>query len=202
MKTKNEHTMVKIYTKTGDQGETSLFTGHRVPKSSEYINALGTVDEANSAIGAGIALLPKEEKYRAVKEQLEFVQHALFDIGAALATPRSLAESKKVTKTHFDAEETALLEKWIDAMDLELPKLTFFILPGGHEASAMLQLARSISRRAEREVLPLFEKGDVSEKVLIYLNRLSDYLFVLARFVNHLSGNAETRWEHNKTRDI
>lgn len=194
--------MVKIYTKTGDQGETSLFTGHRVQKSSPYIEALGCVDECNSAIGASLSFLPKNEKFKEVKDQLEFVQHALFDIGAALATPRSLAPSNKVSKTHFDPEETALLEQWIDAMDSQLSKLTYFILPGGHPASAMLHLARSICRKSEREVFPLSQKADVSENVLIYLNRLSDYLFVLSRFVNHLTQHEETRWQPHHKKDM
>lgn len=190
--------MVKIYTKTGDKGQTSLFTGHRVPKNSHYIAALGSVDECNSSIGASMAFLPKEPEFQEVWKQLEFVQHALFDIGAALATPRSLAPSNKVSKTHFDADEISLLEKWIDKMETSLPKLTYFILPGGHPAAAMLHIARSICRKAEREVVPLSEKADVSENVLIYLNRLSDYLFVLARYVNSLAHQEETRWEHNK----
>ena len=190
--------MVKIYTKTGDQGQTSLFTGHRVPKNSHYIDALGTVDECNSAIGAAISLLPAEKKFSEVKAELEFVQHALFDIGAALATPRSLASSPKISKTRFDSDEITLLEKWIDKMELELPKLTYFILPGGDPAASFLHLARSICRRAERDALRLAEKADVSENVLVYLNRLSDYLFVLSRYVNLLAGCEETRWEHNK----
>lgn len=190
--------MVKIYTKTGDQGQTSLFTGHRVPKNSPYMDAIGTVDECNSAIGAAISLLSSDKKFKEVKAELEFVQHALFDIGAALATPRSLASTPKISKTRFDSEEITLLEKWIDKMDTELPKLTYFILPGGHPASALLHLARSICRRSEREAYPLAQNADVSENVLVYLNRLSDYLFVLSRYVNLLAGCEETRWKHNK----
>lgn len=188
---------VKIYTRTGDKGDTSLFTGQRVPKDDPFIDALGTVDECNCALGSAIALLPEQDSLNAVREQLITIQHALFDVGAALATPRNTAAAAKLTLTRFDDDSTKSLEKWIDNMDAELPKLAAFILPGGHPAGAMLHLARSFCRRAERQVLPLYRRGDVSDNVLIYLNRLSDYLFVLSRYVNMQCNRPETIWEHN-----
>lgn len=189
---------MKIYTKTGDKGITSLFTGDRVNKHHPLIEALGAVDECNSAIGAAVSLLPSTAEIKTTRIQLETIQHALFDIGAALATPRTKASEKKIEKTRFDSEETALLEKWIDQMDESLPVLRTFILPGGHPSGAMLHLARGLVRRAERIIIPLFEQGDVTNAVLIYLNRLSDYLFVASRYVNNNIGVPETPWEQNK----
>lgn len=191
---------MKIYTKTGDKGETSLYTGKRVPKNDQNVIALGTVDETNTAIGAAIALIPQDNKtLKELERQLIIIQHALFDVGAALATPRTSASEQKIKKTRFDEEETALLEKWIDEMELELPTLHSFILPGGHPAGAMLHLARSICRRAERVVIPMNQKGDVPDVVLIYINRLSDYLFVASRFLNHVLKRPETKWQPHLT---
>lgn len=188
----------KIYTRTGDQGETSLFTGQRVSKDDPFIHALGTVDECNCAIGSALSFIPKQETYEPLIHQLEIIQHALFDLGAAIATPRTRAANKKIEKTRFDEEETLLLEKWIDEMTQCVPPLHTFILPGGHPSGAMLHLARVICRRAEREVVPLRKHADVSENVYIYLNRLSDYLFTVSRYINHLTQTPETLWQHNK----
>lgn len=193
---------MKVYTKTGDEGETSLFSGQRVAKNDPFVEALGSVDECNSAIGVAVSLLGTDPKLRQVKEQLEIIQHALFDVGAALATPRTKAVSSKINKTRFDGQATEFLETWIDAMDGILPPLKAFILPGGHPAGGMLHLARSICRRAERVVVPLNKKADTPSEILIYLNRLSDYLFVASRYVNHLTERPETIWEHHKTSTI
>lgn len=189
--------MVRIYTRSGDKGETSLFSGERVPKNDPLIEALGSIDECNSAIGVGIAHLPPDKKFSQTKEQLITIQHALFDLGAAIATPRTRAERDKIDKTRFDEEEISLLEQWIDEMDAGLPKLNHFILPGGHPCGAMLHLARSLCRRAERLVIPLKQNEDVSDKIICYLNRLSDYLFIASRWVNHLTDIPETRWEQH-----
>lgn len=189
--------MAKIYTKTGDKGETSLFTGERVTKNHTFLDALGTVDECNCAIGAAISQLPAKG-LEEVRRQLEIIQHALFDLGAALATPRTTATPRKINQTRFDETATQSIEQWIDTMEETLPKLHTFVLPGGHPAGALLHLARSICRRAERMVVPLNTSGDVADCVLIYLNRLSDYLFVLSRYVNHQLGRTETLWEHHK----
>lgn len=187
-----------IYTRTGDKGMTSLFSGERVPKDNPFIDAIGTVDEGNSAIGLALSLLPQEENFKSTRSQLELIQHALFDVGAALATPRTCHETKKLEKTRFDHEAIELLEKWIDAMDVQLPVLKKFILPGGHSAGAALHLSRSIIRRAERLVMPLYEQADVTQAVLVYLNRLSDYLFIVSRFVNQQLQLPETHWEPHK----
>lgn len=189
---------MKIYTKTGDKGETSLFTGQRVPKNDPFIEALGSVDECNSSIGAALAFLPENSQMISIREQLETIQHALFDVGAALATPRTRAVQTKLEKTRFDQEEVETIESWIDEMELKLPKLHAFILPGGHPCGALLHVARSICRRAERRVLPLHRNADVSDSVVIYLNRLSDYLFCLSRYVNYISKSPETQWMPHK----
>lgn len=189
---------MKIYTRTGDKGETTLFTGQRILKNDPLFDAIGTVDECNSTLGMAIAMLENEHALAQVKEQLTLVQHALFDVGAALATPRTRAETNKVNKTRFDSEATKLLEEWIDRMEAHLPPLNTFILPGGHPSGATLHMARSICRRAERLVVPLNKRADVSDNVLIYLNRLSDYLFVVSRFVNHQLNIPETKWEPHK----
>lgn len=190
---------MKIYTRTGDKGMTSLFTGEKVPKNHDFIEALGDVDEGNSAIGMALAFLPDIKLLESTKNQLETIQHALFDVGAALATPRSKASEKKLEKTRFDHESITCIEHWIDEMEAQLPTLMHFILPGGHPAGAMLHLARSVIRRAERNVTSLYKNGDIVQDVFIYLNRLSDYLFVASRFVNHILGVPETLWQPHKT---
>lgn len=189
---------MKVYTKTGDKGQTALFTGERVEKDDAFIEALGAIDECNSAVGAALALLPKIDSLKDLREQLIIIQHALFDVGAAVATPRTRAPNTKLNKTRFDHQATEFLEKWIDAMESHLPKLSSFILPGGHPSGAMLHLARSLCRRAERRVIPIYRTSDISEDVLVYLNRLSDYLFVASRYLNLLTSSPETIWEHHK----
>ncbi len=190
--------MTKIYTRTGDSGETSLFNGKRVLKNDPLIDALGTVDECNCAIGLAISYLPEELCFDVVREQLETIQHGLFDLGASLATPRTTSSANKVEKTRFDDEEIAFLEQWIDEYVEELPPLTTFILPGGHPCGAALHLARGICRRAERLVISLQKEGIVSKNVVVYLNRLSDYLFTVSRHLNMLCKKPETLWEHHK----
>lgn len=187
---------MKIYTKTGDKGKTSLYTGQRVSKSDPLIEAIGIIDECNSAIGVALSFLP--EKLRDLKMQLEHIQHALFDLGAHVATPRTRAKGNKLEKTRFDAEEVEKLEHWIDTLDAKLPQLKTFILPGGHSSGAMLHLARSICRTSERLITPIYENSEVSDHVMRYLNRLSDYLFVASRFVNHELGSPEVLWEAHK----
>ena len=187
--------MTKIYTKTGDQGETSLFSGHRVSKNDPTIDALGTVDEANCAIGQAIAFLPPGAPFEEIRKQLVTIQNTLFDLGASLATPRTRAPEQKLKKTRFGNEGVVQLEEWIDALDNLLPQLRTFILPGGHPAGAQLHNARVITRRAERLIVPIHQHSDVSESVLTYINRLSDYLFVAARTVNHLAHIPEYQWQ-------
>jgi cob(I)alamin adenosyltransferase len=186
---------MKIYTKTGDAGETSLFTGKRIPKNDPFIEALGTVDECNCTLGVAVSFLPAGQHLDKVREQLSLIQHTLFDLGAALATPRTQAGETKLEKTRFSHEGIEQLERWIDTMENELPRLKTFILPSGHSCAAMLHLARSICRRAERAVVPIHQQGDISNDVFVYLNRLSDYLFVLARYVNLLTYSPEFLWQ-------
>lgn len=185
-----------IYTKTGDKGETSLFTGDRVPKDDSFMHALGTIDECNSAIGLGISLLPDEENFSEVRQQLITIQHALFDLGAAVATPRNRSSAAKVNKTRFGNEGTEKLETWMDEMETKLPKLTTFILPGGHPSASALHIARNVCRRAERHCIPLRTHGAIDDHVVIYLNRLSDYFFMLTRLINHKTDRPETQWRH------
>ncbi|PLT31854.1 cob(I)yrinic acid a,c-diamide adenosyltransferase [Peribacillus deserti] len=171
---------MKIYTKTGDKGTTSLIYGQRVSKTDIRVEAYGTCDEANSAIGLGISHL-KDEEFSGKEDILKtfhFIQTALFHVGAELATPAGKKVNWKLEKGHVDQLEGA-----IDQMENELTPLSNFILPGGHPAGAALHLARTISRRAERNAVEIGE--GVNPMVLSYLNRLSDFLFVAARYVNY-----------------
>jgi cob(I)alamin adenosyltransferase len=189
---------MKIYTRTGDQGKTSLYTGERVAKNDSLISAVGTADECNSSIGVVRACMPKEELFVGIEKQLGIIQHTLFDLGAAIATPRTKASKEKIERTRFDEEGTQLLEQWIDHLDTFLPPLKTFILPGGTLTAAQLHLARSICRRFEREIIPLSDHHDVSIHVIPYLNRLGDYLFSAARAVNYLAKESEILWEKHK----
>jgi len=171
---------VKIYTRTGDHGETSLFGGSRVPKNDPRIEAYGTVDELNSFLGLARA----SELPQSLDDQLQQVQSDLFDIGAHLASPGTSrfpgVEERRITE----------LEEAIDAMERELAPLTGFILPGGTPAAAQLHVARTVCRRAERCVVALND-----DTTLRYLNRLSDYLFVAARFANFRGGREDVPWK-------
>jgi cob(I)alamin adenosyltransferase len=191
-------TKIKIYTKTGDKGETSLFSGQRVPKNDPFVEALGTVDECNSAIGIAISFMHDDPNLKHTTNQLIEVQHTLFDLGASLATPRTKAAASKIERTRFDHEGIEHLEKWIDQMEEQLPELHAFILPGGNQAGAFLHLARSICRRAERVITPLIKTSDISQNVIVYINRLSDYLFVASRYINFVKKQPEIHWEAHK----
>jgi cob(I)alamin adenosyltransferase len=175
---------LKIYTKTGDAGTTSLFGGARVAKHDARIEAYGTVDELNSFLGAARATaLPAE-----VEKTLDAVQHDLFEIGAHLASPGT---------SRFPGVESARiadLERAIDAMESELEPLKTFILPGGTAAAAQLHIARTVCRRAERRVTALDDGSEATRSTIAYLNRLSDYLFVAARFTNARAGCADVPW--------
>ncbi|MDI3256447.1 MAG: cob(I)yrinic acid a,c-diamide adenosyltransferase [Kyrpidia sp.] len=173
---------MRIYTRSGDDGKTSLVYGRRVGKDSLRVDAYGTVDEANSAIGVAVAQLrsgPKGE-WQDVISALERVQRELFDVGRELATPEEKRERAFVTEAHVEG-----LERDIDRWEAELPPLTRFILPGGEPAAAVLHLARTICRRAERRLVALAGRESVAAPVRQYINRLSDFLFVAARVVNH-----------------
>ena len=173
---------MKIYTRTGDTGETSLFGGGRVRKDDPRLAAYGTVDELNSFIGAARSAWAGS----AIDAQLERIQSDLFDVGAQLAAPG--AERFRGA----DPGRAIELERSIDEMDRDLAPLTNFILPGGSAAAAQLHIARTVCRRAERLVVAL---GDTSlDATIVYLNRLSDYLFVAARFANAKLGVADVAW--------
>jgi cob(I)alamin adenosyltransferase len=179
---------MKIYTRGGDSGDTSLFDGTRVPKSDARVDAYGEVDELNAALGAARAAGLDAD----LAEMIERVQRDLFALGARLADPaRRIAT--RVDKASVAAFDAPRLEAWIDALEPELPPLRRFILPGGSPAGAALHQTRTICRRAERRVAAL-PAGSVEPEVLVYLNRLSDFLFVVARVVNHRAGAAEIEW--------
>ncbi len=178
---------MKIYTKTGDDGTTSLFSGGRVPKTHLRVEAYGTVDELNSVIGVARAHQPHPQ----TDEWLAQVQRQLFNLGADLATP---LDAKADWITRMDADTVTWLETAIDQMTAELPALTSFILPGGSLAAAQLHVARTVCRRAERIVVALQSHEPLGDHVLLYLNRLSDFLFTLARWENLKAGISEHTW--------
>ena len=181
---------MKIYTKTGDKGETGLFGNERVSKHSRRIEAYGTVDELNSVIGIVRSMNPPNE----IDLILEETQNDLFTLGADLATPTNSNSSVPRIK----ASDVARLEKHIDDIDSKLKQLKHFILPGGTQIAATSHFARTVCRRAERRVVKLSKKEEISEQAIIYLNRLADLLFVLARYANHLAGKKEQIWEGKK----
>ncbi len=178
---------MKIYTKTGDKGETGLFGGKRVPKDALRIEAYGAVDELNSIIGVIRALRPKKK----IDVVLQTIQQDLFVLGADLAAPDHTKSSSIPRITHSDSTS---LEKVIDALEVSLAPLKAFVLPGGTVVASHLHLARTVCRRAERSVVRLSRSEDVGEAVIVYLNRLSDLLFVLARFANRLEKKKEVQW--------
>jgi cob(I)alamin adenosyltransferase len=180
----------RIYTRTGDRGETGLFGGGRVSKAHPRVEAYGAVDELNAALGVALAALPAD----VLRDRLALLQPDLFAVGAHLATPRRPGR-KQPSLPALPVARVAELERWIDEGEDALPELRAFIMPGGSSAGAALHLARTICRRAERRVLA-FAAGepDVDERIVVYLNRLSDYLFVAARIANAETGATEREW--------
>lgn len=198
LKTKDRSViMPKIYTKTGDNGRSSLFTGERRPKSDEIFEALGSVDELSSNIGLAMATANNHHSYL---EQLERIQCILQDVGALVATPSSSARKSHLDRVAFNSRHTVELEEWIDEYTKELPPLENFILPGGSLTSASLHVARTVCRRAERRVAPLVEKDEIDREALKYLNRLSDFLFTLARYTAKIDKKEETIYIRPDTR--
>lgn len=179
----------RIYTRTGDEGFSSTFTGERRPKGDRIFEALGTTDELSSAIGLASEL--SSEKGHAFVEQLHKVQCMLQDVGSNIATPLSSAREAHLKRTSFSEEPILELEKWIDRYSEQLPPLRAFILPSGGKSSAALHFSRAVCRRAERCVVPLVQAGEADPNVAKYLNRLSDYLFVLARYAAMKEGKEE-----------
>jgi cob(I)alamin adenosyltransferase len=179
---------VKIYTKTGDAGDTSLFDNSRVSKADPRVDAYGEVDEVNACLGAALAAGMSPD----IAAVLTSIQKDLFAVGARLADPATRI-AERVTKAAVTSQQIELLEATIDRLETELPPLRRFILPGGSPAGSFLHLARTVCRRAERRVVGLGPDA-VEPDVIVYLNRLSDLLFVMARVVNHRTGIPETEW--------
>ena len=188
--------MMKIYTRTGDRGETGLFGGGRVPKDDGRVEAYGAVDELNSALGVAVAHL--DDRTAEWGERLRAIQSDLFTIGAILATPKKGKTPAKVPE--LDEGRVPAMESWIDALDAELAPLKVFILPGGSILAAHLHLARTVCRRAERRVVTLSTGAEVPPAILVYLNRLSDLLFVLARAANARAQVADVEWRPERSR--
>lgn len=178
---------MKIYTRTGDQGDTGLFGGGRVSKAHVRVEAYGAVDELNAVLGWAIAQPGGE-----AGDRLRDVQADLFAIGAHLATPDAGERKRPLLPPLPDG--AGALEAWIDELDAELPELRSFILPGGVPGAAALHVARTVCRRAERAVVALSQAATVEPGVVVYLNRLSDLLFTLARAANHAAGVADVEW--------
>jgi cob(I)alamin adenosyltransferase len=188
----------KIYTKTGDDGTTALGTGERRPKNDLRIDAYGTVDEANAAIGLARAELP--QMLSELDRMLAAIQNDLFDLGAELATPDD-GEPKDYEPLRIVASQVERLERDIDLLNSELEPLRSFVLPAGSRAAAALHLARTVSRRAERLMVALAEKepGRVGRAAIMYMNRLSDFLFVASRWVNR-RGAGDVLWKPGQGR--
>ena len=183
----------KIYTKTGDKGETSLYGGTRVSKAAARVESYGTLDELNAFIGLAKAEISDEK----VLSQLQKIQFDLFTVGSEAATPTDkmlLANGKNRLDVMISDKEITELELWMDDFDAELEPLKFFILPSGGKAAATLHVCRTVCRRAERTMVFLNETEEVRPELIKYLNRLSDYLFILARYISKISGEKEDYW--------
>lgn len=184
-----------IYTRTGDKGKTSLFNGQRVLKSDLRVEAYGTIDELNSAIGvvlSQISNFKSQNQISNLKAELIKIKNDLLDIGSSLANPSLISHPSFLISRAKD------FERFIDQMTAQMPALKNFILPGGGKTGAMLHLARAISRRAERRVVALNNKQKIDNNIIIYLNRLSDLLFTMARFTNFKEKKKETIWLQQK----
>jgi cob(I)alamin adenosyltransferase len=181
---------VRIYTRTGDAGDTSLFGGGRVPKSTPRVAAYGDVDELNAALGVTLATEPLEFE----RALLRSVQRDLFAVGAQLASPDPEKVSRALQKAVLDDGRVRALEEAIDRAEAELPPLTAFVVPGGTLKAATLHAARTVCRRAERSVVAVGASEPLPPGILTYLNRLSDLLFTLARLANHRAGAADDTW--------
>ncbi len=181
---------MKIYTKIGDNGETAMIGGERVKKSCLEMEVIGELDELNAALGILLSQM-NEKQFSDIKPEIVKIQHNLFTIGSNIAALQTdLSEVPQINKVEVQA-----LEQLIDRLDKDLPELKNFVIPGGDQATATSYFARTICRRAERQLIKLSEKYDVSSVIKTYLNRLSDLLFVLGRWVNKRTGNKEILWQ-------
>jgi len=178
--------LTKIYTRTGDDGSTGLSDGARIAKDHPRIEAIGAVDELNSAIGIVLTHVPPA----AVNAMLTDIQHTLFDLGGELSMPKT---------TFVPGEQVTRLEQWLDSLNADLPPLKEFILPGGSPAAAACHLARAICRRAERRLHTLSQREAVNPAAVGYLNRLSDLLFVISRELNRVAGKPDVFWKHERS---
>ena len=181
---------MRIYTRGGDEGETSLFGAGRVGKGHPRVEAMGTVDELNAALGWAVTQLAPGRS----RDGLEALQHDLFALGAELATPAPREGRSRPSTPPLPGGRIGEMERWIDDVAAELPELRAFVLPGGSPSAAALHLVRTVCRRAERAVVRLSETEGVPDVVLAYLNRLSDLLFMLARLENHRAGTGDVEW--------
>lgn len=177
--------MMPIYTRKGDKGQTSLYGGKRVLKSATRVEAYGTIDELNSVLGLTVATLPSP--VQELKSELEAIQSDLFDIGSYLSNPTAAPIA-------WLGERVDTFETMVDTLTEKLPELSNFILPGGSVAGASLHQARTVCRRAERRLVALLQEATIDPQVVKYVNRLSDLLFTMARFVNQQEGKKETIW--------
>ena len=183
---------MKIYTKTGDQGTTSLIGGSRVAKNSVRLEAYGTIDELNSHIGMIRSFAIGES----IVGELIAIQAHLFELGGNLATDSTLSNVKLTLGVK--EEDVLFLEEAIDRMDAEVPPLKYFLLPGGSQVVSFCHIARTVCRRAERRILDLSTETAVDDLLVKYVNRLSDYLFILSRKISHDLGVEEVKWEPQK----
>ncbi len=181
---------MKIYTRTGDRGDTSLFGAGRVPKDHPRVAAYGDVDELNSVLGMVRATEPNDF----FDSLLQFIQRDLFSIGGQLAAPDPTAVAKALAKANLSTDRVSEFERVIDEAESELPALRAFVLPAGSSKAAAFHLARTVCRRAERSVVHLARESEVPELFIVYLNRLSDLLFTLARLANHRAGVSDVTW--------
>jgi cob(I)alamin adenosyltransferase len=185
---------MKLYTRTGDDGTTGLFSGARVPKNHPRIEAYGSVDELNSVMGMVAAACDAAQPFeRRAREIVDVIQSRLFDIGADLATPEGAKQAAKIQRV--DAADVAEAERWIDEVDGGNAPLKAFVMPGGTELAARLHLARTVSRRAERAIVALMATEPVGDAVVHYMNRLSDLFFAMARRANLDRGVADVPWK-------
>ncbi|MEX2582933.1 MAG: cob(I)yrinic acid a,c-diamide adenosyltransferase [Gemmatimonadota bacterium] len=183
---------MKIYTRTGDAGETGLFGGGRVPKDDLRVDAYGEVDELNAVVGLA-AVAAETSAAASTLERLRAIQEDLFAIGAHLATPATGGKAADHLPP-LPLGRIEEMEAWMDEAGERLPPLRNFLLPGGTESAARFHLARTVCRRAERRVLTLHRHSPVESGILVYLNRLSDLLFTFARLANHLEGREDVPW--------
>lgn len=198
--------LTKIYTRTGDKGTTALVGGQRIRKDSPRLETYGTMDELSSQLGMLAATLPEDERHTRISEEIERIQCNIFNICTFLATDTN--DTPIYPSAKLDSKEIESMEHAIDAMNSELPPLTSFVLPGGCKEAAQCHIARTVCRRAERRIITLYEETyqqrndnnadayDLAYVILKYVNRLSDYLFVLSRKLNIINGTDEKTWQN------